>query len=105
MRATDWQKLADTVSTASGAGPDNYLLYAVEKEVMRHAALRVETLPGSGWEPVQATLLSRVDWALSTRKAPLHAVVRQVRRLVGERAWAAQRSARRAWRRRGGAPR
>ena len=98
VRATDFPALADTVNTDNGALPDNYLLYAVEKEVMRRAALRVETIPGSGWEPVHGTLLSRLDWALAIPKAPLQAALRRVRCLLGERIWAAGRSVRDAWR-------
>ena len=40
VRATDFPDPADTLCTNNGALRDNYLLYAVEKEVMRHAARR-----------------------------------------------------------------
>ena len=44
VRYTDCPRLAGLVSGADGRRPDNYLLYEVEKEIMRSAALRIESL-------------------------------------------------------------
>ena len=44
----DCPRLAGLVSGAHGRRPDNYLLYEVEKEIMRSAALRIETFEGPG---------------------------------------------------------
>ena len=73
--------------------PDNYLLYEVEKEVMRNADTRVETLPGD-YEPADATLVSPVRWMLARPLMLRHAARRRLRRAVGERAWAALRRVR-----------
>ena len=48
VRYTDCPRLAGLVSGAHGRHPDNFLLYEVEKEIMRSAALRIETYEGRG---------------------------------------------------------
>ena len=48
VRYADCPRLAGLVSGADGCRPDNYLLYEVEKEIMRNAALRIETYEGRG---------------------------------------------------------
>ena len=48
VRYTDCPRLAGLVSGADGRRPDNYLLYEVEKEIMRSAALRIESFKGPG---------------------------------------------------------
>ena len=60
VRYVDFPNLAALVSTAGGQVPDNYLLYEVEKEIMRAAPVRVETFPakGCGTSPT-STLVSR----------------------------------------------
>ena len=45
VRHTDYPRLAALVSPADGRRPDNYLLYEVEKEIMRSASMRIETFP------------------------------------------------------------
>ena len=47
-RYWDFQELADLVSTANGLEPDNYLLFEVEKEILRHAGVRIGTYPTFG---------------------------------------------------------
>ena len=64
VRYTDFPQLAALVHTADGARPDNYLLYEVEKEIMRNASLRVETFPGLGRVPAHASLVPRPMWAV-----------------------------------------
>ena len=82
-----------------GGCPDNYLLYEVEKAVMRAAALRVETFPGRDYEPSDAVLVPWAVWLparLARRTA--HAGLRLGRRLVGDRRWRRARSLWSAWR-------
>ena len=50
---------------AVAAPPDNYLLYEAEKEVMHHAAVRMETFPGPAYEAADATLVPASVWAAS----------------------------------------
>lgn len=46
--------------------PDNYLLYQVEREIMRSAALWIETLPG--FEPgASGSLVREEDWVMNSR--------------------------------------
>ena len=57
VRYTDCPRLAGLVSGAGGRLPDNYLLYEVEKEIMRSAALRIETFAGLGRTDAHAALV------------------------------------------------
>ena len=82
VRATDFAGPAALVSSAAECAPDNYLLYAVEREVMRHAAVRIETLPTPTDEPPDATLVPAWRWRA-------YAALRWVRGAVGGRAWTA----------------
>ena len=61
--------------------PDNYLLYEVEKAVMRRAARRVETLPGD-YERADATLVPALRWALARPGMLRHRAVRRARRAI-----------------------
>ena len=61
LRYTDFPYLEALVS---GDDPDNYLLYQVEREVLRRARLWIETLPGR--EPrAHASLVDATDWRRS----------------------------------------
>ena len=48
VRYTAFQALASLVPPQAGAAPNNYLLYEVEKVVMREASVRLETFPDPG---------------------------------------------------------
>ena len=48
FRYTDFPQLAAVVARTAPLSPDNYLLYEAETEVMRHARLRIGTIPGLG---------------------------------------------------------
>ena len=80
VRYVDFPDLAALVSTADGQVPDNYLLYEVEKEIMRAATVRVETFPmgGCGTSPT-STLISR--WQLLTIRR-LRKITRWLRKIV-----------------------
>lgn len=68
VRYVDFPDLAALVSRRAGALPDNYLLYSVEREVMKQAGMWIETLPG--FEPAAAgSLVSEEAWeALAWRR-------------------------------------
>ena len=85
VRSLDFPELAQLVEPA--ATPDNYLLYEVEKEVMRHANLRIETLPGD-YAPSDATLVSPTRWFLARPQMLRRAATHRLRRVMGEHAWA-----------------
>ena len=94
-RHRDFQALAALVAPRA-ACPDNYLLYEVEKEVMRHAAVRVETFPGLAPEPADAALVPLPLWlTVRTLRRSRQAALRLVRRIVGERLWGVARALRR----------
>lgn len=65
VRYTDFPELVELVAASGGRTPDNYLLYEVEREVMRHAAKRVETFPIAGREPVIGTLVPTTTWIVA----------------------------------------
>ena len=65
VRYTDFPELAEIVGPSSSRTPDNYLLYEVEKEVMRHARTVVETFPWPGREPQQKTLVPLAIWVIA----------------------------------------
>ena len=81
VRATDFAGPAALLTAEGGCAPDNYLLYAVEREAMRHAAMRIETLPTPTDEPADATLVPAWRWRA-------YAGLRLARGVAGERAWA-----------------
>ena len=94
-RHADFPALAALVPPPA-ACPDNYLLYEVEKEVMRHAAVRVETFPGLAPEPADAALVPLAVWlTVRTVRRSRQAALRCVRRIVGERMWGVARTLRR----------
>ena len=64
IRYVDFPRLAALVAK-SGALTDNYLLYQVEREVMRSAWLRVNTLPKRDELDVHGSLVSEEDWSRS----------------------------------------
>ena len=94
-RHRDFPALAALVPPRT-ACPDNYLLYEVEKEFMRRAAVRVETFPGLGPEPADAALVPLPVWlTVRTLRRSRQAALRCVRRIVGERMWGVARTLRR----------
>ena len=94
-RHEDFPALAALVPPRT-ACPDNYLLYEVEKEVMRRAAVRVETFPGLAPEPADAALVPLPVWlTVRTLRRSRQAALRCVRRIVGERMWGVARTLRR----------
>ena len=62
VRYVDYAGLVGLISPDDGSAPDNYLLYEVEKAIMRRACVRVETIPSPGVEPADGTLVSRWEW-------------------------------------------
>jgi len=65
VRYTDFPDLVEIVGLSSSRTPDNYLLYEVEKEVMRHATMVVDTFPWPGREPPQKTLVPIAVWVIA----------------------------------------
>ena len=57
VRYTDFPALTALISATDPDRPDNYLLYEVEKEIMRTATKRIESAPARGYEVADATLL------------------------------------------------
>ena len=78
VRSADFPALR---ALASPSRPDNYLLYEVEKAVMRSASQRVETLPGD-YERADATLVPRLRWTLARPAMLRHRAVRRARRAI-----------------------
>lgn len=67
VRYVDFPKLAALVSPRDGLLPDNYLLYQVEREVMKAARLWIETLPFV--EPcAHSWLVSERFWTKTARR-------------------------------------
>ncbi len=88
VRYADFPSLAELVSPADGGLPDNYLLYQVEREVMKAAAVWIETLPG--FEPgATGSLISEEFWTATAERRQGRGGTR--RRLHGS--WAALRGA------------
>ena len=95
VRATALPALATLVARGATQPPDNFLLYEVEKAIMRRAAVRIETFPGPEYAPAEETLVpGAVWWAARRGRRTVHAALRLARRAAGERAWLALRSAR-----------
>lgn len=63
----------------TGGGPDNYLLYEVEKEIVRQAAVRVETFPESADVTRAFVLLSPRAVRLANRAGPALNALRRAR--------------------------
>ena len=102
VRSADMPELAALAAGDARQTPDNYLLYEVEKAVMRRAAVRLETFPGGEYEPADAALVPPTVWRAARRSRRMaHAAIRFARRTVGERAWGVISSARRSGRRAG----
>ena len=97
VRYTDLANLQALVSPSAGGKPDDYLLYEVEKQIMRHAFLRIETFPGPEYEPSDSTLVPQTIWTVArfARRSKhagtrlVHRLPRLVRGIVGPRAWTA----------------
>ena len=94
----DFARLAAVVSANAPGGPDNYLLYEVEKQIMRAASRRIETFPVADSDGADATLVPRPVWAVSRaarrcKNAAGEGFRRSVRGILrgvlGPRAWAA----------------
>ena len=94
--SADFPALAALVDPGAGGLPDNYLLYEVEKAVMRGARVRVETFPGPEYEPADGVLVPSWAWRVSRLgRRTAHATLRLARRTLGERAWESLRALRR----------
>ena len=95
VRYTDMPRLAALVSRAGGRAPDNYLLYAVEKEIAARAWMRIATFAGSwvGWRRADHALVDkeqrmRGPWQAATgarRVRPFH-WIRGIGRFLRRRA-------------------
>lgn len=105
-RYPEFPELATLVSGVDGRKPDNYLLYEVEKEVMRHAQVRIETFPGPEYEPSLGTLVPPWVWIVARRwRKTVRAGLRLAHRVVLRPTKAVLRLVRdhlRAWRNRSG---
>ncbi|MCY3837768.1 MAG: hypothetical protein OXH09_03810 [Gammaproteobacteria bacterium] len=64
-RYTDFPELVAIIAPSSPSTPDNYLLYEVEKEVVRHATAVVETFPLPRGERPQKTLVPIAVWVVA----------------------------------------
>ena len=65
IRYTDFPELAALIDASGDRSPDNYLLYEVEKEVMRHATRRVETFAIADTQSSLGTLVPRTPWLVA----------------------------------------
>ena len=93
VRHTNYPRLVALVSGAGGRLPDNYLLYEVEKEVMRNAAMRIETLPGLGATDPHSTLVDERTWSRSRRRGRIRqAIIRLAGRALRAVGFAAGRA-------------
>lgn len=63
VRYVDFPLLESLVSGRSGSPPDNYLLYQVEREVMRSAWVRIGTLPIPTDLGMHGFLVREDDWS------------------------------------------
>ena len=63
VRYTHYPPLAALVSRAGDRCPDNYLLYAVEKEIMSNAWMRVDTRPDVHNTAAHSALVDELTWA------------------------------------------
>ena len=94
VRYADFPALAELVAPGAPRR-DNYLLYEVEKAVMRAARTRLETFPGPEYGPAEAVLVpAAVWWAARFVRRTRHAGLRLARRIAGERWWRRVRSLR-----------
>ncbi len=67
VRYVDLPEMAGLASRRNGSVPDNYLLYQVEREVMKAARMWIETLPFS--EPLaHGSLVSEEFWQKTSRR-------------------------------------
>ena len=78
-RYTDFPELVAIVAPDGSRTPDNYLLYEIEKEVMRHATAVVETFPLPRHERPEKTLVPIAVWVISRN---VRRVWRSVRRFL-----------------------
>ena len=87
VRYTQYPELAALVTCRDDHRPDNYLLYAVEKEIMSHAGVRIETRPDVPNADVHGSLVDEVTWSrfLRRRDNPFLRSLRKLRPL-GRRA-------------------
>ena len=94
--SADFPALATLVDPGFDGVPDNYLLYEVEKAVMRDARVRVESFPGPEYEPSDGVLVPAWAWrVLRLGRRTRDLALRLARRALGERAWARLRGLRR----------
>ncbi len=94
VRSASFPAAAVALPSAPG-GPDNYLLYEVEKVVARAATVRIETFPRGA--KGERTLVPAWAWVASRLPGKArHSMLRGLRAAVGERVWAAVRSCVRA---------
>ena len=83
-RYTQYPELAALVTHRSDHRPDNYLLYAVEKEIMSHAGLRIGTRPVPNAD-VHGSLVDEATWSRFLRRRRRLRFLRKLGRL-GRRA-------------------
>ena len=62
VRYTHYPPLAELVSRAGDRPPDNYLLYAVEKEITSNAWMRVDTRPDVHNSAAHSALVDELTW-------------------------------------------
>ena len=80
VRYTRYPELAALVSGEGGHRPDNYLLYAVEKQIMSHAGLRIGTRPIRNAD-VHGSLVDEATWSRFLRRRRFRRFLRKLGRL------------------------
>ena len=85
VRYTRYPELAALVTHRGDRRPDNYLLYAVEKEIMSHAGLRIGTRPVPDAD-VHGSLVDEATWSRFLRRRRFRRFLRKLGRL-GRWAW------------------
>ena len=81
VRYTRYPELAALVTHGGDRRPDNYLLYAVEREIMSHAGVRIETRPTPNAD-VHGSLVDEATWSRFLRRRRYRRFVRKLVRLA-----------------------
>ena len=86
VRYTRYPELAALVTHRGDHRPDNYLLYAVEKEIMSHAGMRIGTRPIPNAD-VHGSLVDEATWSRFLRRRRFRLFLRK----LGLGRWAGRR--------------
>ena len=83
FRHADFPAL-DALVSGAGEAPDNYLLFQVEREILREGHLRLGTMPNRDWAHMHGWFIDPKDWPPSKMRSPgarRRWLVNRVRRL------------------------